>query len=247
MAHETSDVGSQEQSQTGERPRSLVVTLVLAESYPILLEGMEHVFRAESNFRVLACCTDGNAALRAVQRHRPDVLVLDFHLRGKSALPLLREVGTKFAPTRVVLLAERPTEDEVADAVQYGARGLVLKSMPSRRLVQCIRKVHQGATWIEESSVGRTVDWLLRQAASEREVAKRLTRRELDVLRMAVGGESNKEIADKLTVSEGTVKAHLHHVYEKLGVKGRLELVLYAHDTGLLSHSFPAGRETPHN
>ena len=235
MANEALSIGSQAKSQTGERSRSLVVGLVLAESYPILLEGMKHMFRSEPGFSVLACCTDGDEVLRAVQRHRPDVLVLDIRLPGKSVLALLREVASKFAPTRLVLLAESPSEDEVVEGVRHGARGLVLKSMPSRLLVQCVRKVHRGGTWFEEHSVGRTVDRLMRQDAGQRAVAELLTRRELDVLRMAVRGESNKEIADKLAVCEGTVKAHLHHVYEKLNVKGRLELVLYARDKGLLS------------
>jgi len=224
---------SQVVEQTDDDSR--VVGLVLAESYPILLEGMDRLFRSEPGFKVLACCTNGEDALRAVQRHHPDVLVLDLRLPGRSALTVLREVVEKIASTRVVLNAENPGSEEVLEGLQRGARGLVLKSMPSRLLVQCVRKVHRGATWFDEASAGRAIDRLLSQDAGQRDVAERLTRREFDVLRMAVRGESNKDIADKLTVSEGTVKAHLHHIYEKLNVKGRLELVLYSRDKGLLS------------
>jgi two-component system nitrate/nitrite response regulator NarL len=214
--------------------RSGIIELVLAESYPIMLEGMDHMFRSEPGFRVLACCKDGDEALRAVWRHRPDVLVLDLRIPGKSALEVLDKVAAGLEHTRVVLLAEGLAEDEMLEATRHGARGIVLKSMPSHLVVQCVRKVHQGTTWLERASVGRAVDMLLKQDASHRETAERLTLRELEILRMVVRGQSNKEIADKLAISQATVKAHLHHVYEKLGVKGRLELLFYARDKGLL-------------
>ena len=212
-----------------------IIRLVLAESYPVLLDGMDRLFRSEPRFSVLACCATGDEALAAVRRHRPNVLVLDFYISGKSALEVLREVVLEPAAPRVILYAESLREDEMLEATRQGARGLILKSMTGHLLVQCVRKVHRGGTWIEKVSMGRIFDRLMRSNAGDGETAERLTLRELEVLRMVARGQSNKEIADSLSVCEGTIKSHLHHVYEKLGVKGRLELALYARDRGMLS------------
>jgi DNA-binding NarL/FixJ family response regulator len=211
------------------------IDLVLAESYPVLLEGMNRLFRAEPRFRVLACCSTGEEAIAAVRRHQPSVLVLDSRIAGRNAFDVLRQVATEPSPPRVILYAESLREDEMLEATRHGARGLILKSMTGQLLVQCVRKVHRGGTWIEKVSMGRIVDRLIRANAGDAEMAERLTMRELQVLRMVARGHSNKEIAEKLHVCEGTIKSHLHHVYEKLGVKGRLELALYARDRGMLS------------
>ena len=125
------------------------------------------------------------------------------------------------------------------EAMRLGAKGIVLKTMSRHLLVQCIRKVHRGATWVEKVSMSRAVDQLLRHEAGYRDAAVLLSPRELEVVRMVASGRSNKEIAAKLSVCAGTIKVHLHHVYQKLGVKGRLELTLYARDKGLFSTLFP--------
>jgi DNA-binding NarL/FixJ family response regulator len=215
------------------------MTLVLADAYPLLLEGLEQAFKSEPGFRVLACCADGDQAVAAVLRHHPNVLVLDLRITGKDAMTVLRELALQNISTRVVLLAEALGPDEILEATRLGVRGFLLKSMARHLLMQCVRKVHRGQTWLEKVSTSRAVDQLLRHEAGFREVAGLLTHRELDILRMAVAGCPNKEIASKLTISEGTVKVHLHHIYEKLGVKGRLELALYARDKNLFFAASP--------
>lgn len=230
---------------TAEKPEpSEIVTLVLADAYPILLEGLEQAFKSEPGFRVLACCADGDQVVAAVLRHHPDVLVLDLRIGGKDAMTVVRELAPQNISTRVVLLAEALGPDEMLEATRLGVRGFLLKSMARHLLMQCVRKVHRGQTWLEKVSTSRAVDQLLRHESGYREVAGLLTVRELDILRMAVAGCPNKEIASKLTISEGTVKVHLHHVYEKLGVKGRLELALYARDKGLFFAASPARSHT---
>lgn len=231
---------TQRPGEAAARPRAEragVIGLVLAESYPLLLEGMLHAFGSEPGVRVVAACADGEEALRAVRRHHADVLVMDLDIAG-DALHILKQLAGDRPPTRVVLLAGSLDEAVVLEAVRLGVKGIVLKSMARHLLVQCVRKVHAGGIWIEKVSMGRAVDQLLRHEAGYRDAAALLTPRELDVVRMATAGWPNKEIADKLDICEGTVKAHLHHVYEKLGVKGRLELTLYARDKGLFSPLF---------
>jgi two-component system, NarL family, nitrate/nitrite response regulator NarL len=208
------------------------VGLVLAETYPILLEGMEHVFTSEPGFRVLASCTTGDEALRAVRRHHPDVLVLDLEIPG-DAMTVIQELAAGPVKTRVVLLAARLDEQQMLDATRFGVRGILLKSMARHLLIHCVRKVHRGSTWLEKTSMTRAVDQLLRHEAGYRDAAARLSPRELEVVRMGASGRSNREIANQLSIAEGTVKMHFHHIYEKLGFKSRLELTLYARDKGL--------------
>jgi DNA-binding NarL/FixJ family response regulator len=226
-----SESGDADSSGHLDLDRSRTIGLVLAEAYPILLFGLEYAFKIESGFQVLACCAHGDEALRAVVRHRPDVLVLDLEIPG-GALNILREVVALDVPTRVVLLAATLDEQVMLEATRLGAKGIVLKSMARQLLIQCVRKVHRGGTWLERVSAARAVERLLRHEEGQREAVAALSARELEIVRMVVSGRSNKQIGDRLAISEGTVKVHLHHVYEKLNVKGRLELTLYTRDRG---------------
>lgn len=210
------------------------VHLVLADNHPIALQGMEHLLQREPDFRVLACCTDGNEALQAVRRYHPDVLVEELRMPGKSGFAVARELMSERLPTRVVLLTGNLNEDELLDGIRLGVKGVVLKDMPPCLLVQCIRKVHAGGTWLEKNSAGRAIDKLLRRESGAREVSRLLTTREIDIVRKVAAGLRNRDIAQKLCIAEGTVKTHLHNVYEKLQLSGRLEVALYARDRGLI-------------
>jgi len=210
------------------------IGLVLADDHPIILDGLDHLFRQEEDFKVLARCRDGEETLQAVRKHRPDVLILDLRMPGKDGLAVLREVTKEKLPTRVVLLTAEMSDAEALEAIRLRVNGVVLKEMAPQLLVKCIRKVHAGGQWWEKRSLGRAMETMLRREAGEREIAGVLTPRELQIVRLVASGLHNKEIADKLTISEGTVKIHLHHIYEKLHVDGRLELTLYAQDKGLV-------------
>jgi DNA-binding NarL/FixJ family response regulator len=188
----------------------------------------------EQDIQVVARCVNGEEALRAVRQHRPDMLILDIRMPAKDGLEVLREMQKEELPTQVVLLTVALDEEETVEALRLGVRGVVLKEMAPQMLIQCVRKVHAGEQWVERRSVGRAVERLLRREAGAREVAGVLTPREIEIVRMVASGRRNKEIADKLSISEGTVKIHLHHIYEKLQLDGRLELALYAQDKGLV-------------
>lgn len=210
------------------------ISLVLADDHPIILDGLEMLFRAEQDFQVLARCVNGEETLQAVRQHRPDILILDIRMPGKDGLAVLREVKKDSLPTRAVLLTVGLDEDDLLEAIRLGVRGVVLKEMAPQMLVQCVRKVHAGEQWLEKRSVGRALEKMLLREAGERQVAGVLTPRELEIVRMVAAGLRNKEIADSLSISEGTVKIHLHHIYEKLHLDGRLELALYAQERGLV-------------
>ena len=208
--------------------RSRLCEVVLTASYPMLLEGLQRKFESEPGFHVISCCTNGAQALGAVLAHQPDVLVLDLEIAGKTAFEVLQDIRARQLDTRVVLLADEVGEDELLEATRLGVKGIVLKAMSSDLLVLCVRKVHSGATWFERVSMGRAFARLLRHRNGEEQADGRLTRRQLEIMRLVVRGHSNKEIAGRLTIREGTVKAHLHRLYERLGVRGRVELVLYS-------------------
>jgi len=210
------------------------ISVVLADDHPLVLDALENVFRLQEDIVVRARCGDGVEALRAVREHRPDVLVLDIRMPGMDGLALIRELKKEKLPTRVVLLTAALDEEEVLAAIRLGVKGVVLKEMAPRLLVQCVRTVHAGGDWLEKQSVRLALDKLLRREAGAREVARILTPREIEIVRMVAGGLRNKEIAAKLHVNEGTVKLHLHHIYTKLGVNSRVALTLYAQDRGLV-------------
>jgi two-component system, NarL family, nitrate/nitrite response regulator NarL len=210
------------------------ISLVLADDHPLVLDGLESLFRTERDFRILERCSNGDEALRAVHRHWPDILLLDVRLPGKDGLAVLRSLRDLKVPTRVVLLTAALDEGEVVDALRLGARGVVLKEMRPDYLIECIRKVYAGEQWIEQRSLGRVIDRLLRREAGEREVGTVLTRREVEIVVLVARGLHNEAIADRLGISEGTVKAHLHNIYEKLQLDGRVALVLYARSKDLI-------------
>jgi DNA-binding NarL/FixJ family response regulator len=210
------------------------VSLVVADDHQIVLEGLVQLFRLEPDFRVLARCTNADDTLAAVRRHRPDVLVLDVHMPGKDGLAVLREMTQDGLPSRVVLLTAALDEEGVADAVRQGVWGLVLKEMAPQTLVQCVREVHAGRRWLDNRSVVRALEKIARREAGEEEAAALVTPRELQIIRMIATGLRNKEIATQLSITEGTVKIHLHNIYEKLQVDGRLALLLYAQERGLV-------------
>jgi len=210
------------------------ISVVLADDHPLVLDALENVFRLQEDIVVRARCGDGVEALRAVREHRPDVLVLDIRMPGMDGLALIRELKKEKLPTRVVLLTAALDEEEVLAAIRLGVKGVVLKEMAPRLLVQCVRTVHAGGDWLEKQSVRLALDKLLRREAGTRETGRILTPREIEIVHMVAGGLRNKEIAAKLHVNEGTVKLHLHHIYKKLGVNSRVALTLYAQDRGLV-------------
>jgi len=209
------------------------ITLVLANDHPIFLDGLEDIFRREPDIQVLESCLEGQAALRAVRQLKPDVLILDLRMPKMDGLGVLREMQKEKLPTRVVVLTAALDEDEVLKAIRLGVQGVVLKEMAARLLVQCVRKVHAGEQWLEKRSVSLALERLLKREAATRQIAGLLTSREIEIVRMVADGLRNREIGDRLYINEGTVKVHLHHIYEKLKVNSRLQLTRYTRDKGL--------------
>lgn len=210
------------------------IRLVLADDHAIVLHGLKRLFEGHDDFEVVECCSDGADALAAVRGERCDVLVLDLRMPGVTGLDVLRTLAGEKRSCRIVLLTAAITDDDVLEAVRLGAQGVVLKEASPETLLECVRRVHRGEQWIDRETMSRAFGRALRRDTAAREAGKVLTPRELEIVRMIAQGLRNRAIAERLSISEGTVKIHLHNVYEKLKVDGRLELMLYAQEKELV-------------
>jgi len=209
-------------------------TLILADDHPLILEGLEQLFRRDKEFQVLTTCTTGHDTINAVRQHRPDILVLDVKMPNGDGLSVLRQIHEERIPTRVVLLTASMQDDEVLQAMETGVWGLVLKESAALSLVDSVRKVARGERALDQSLIVRALDRALDRQNAARHAAEVLSRREAEIVKMVAAGMRNKEIANKLFIGEGTVKTHLHAIYKKLGVHGRVELTLYAQERGII-------------
>ena len=215
------------------------VTLVLADDQPIILYGLEQLFAREQDFHVLASCATGEETLKALRRHQPAVLVLGLRLPANGGLTILRELRAEGMPTRVVVFSPALDEEQVFEAVRLGARGVVLKEMAPKLLVQCIRKVHAGGEWLETRLVAHLLGRIRhRETRGDRGM---LTRREIEVVQLVARGLNNKAIGKRLSIAEGTVKQHVHNIYAKLKVTSRVTLLLHAREKGWV-HTRSASR-----
>lgn len=189
------------------------------------------MFEKESDCVVLAVCTDIEAGLEAVRRHQPDILMLDLDRNG--TLGALRRIQRERLPSRVVVLSAASDDDDMVDAIRLGASAIVQKELPPDAFVSCVHKVHRGEQTHLGSGVERLVTRLPRGPVAARHVGRQLTPRESEIARLAARGVPTKDIATRLAVKQGTVKIHLHSIYEKLNVGGRLGLILFARRHGL--------------
>ena len=212
----------------------MTIRIVLADDHPVVRRGLSQFFADEDEFEVVAECSDGASALAAVARYKPDLLLVDLQMPGMGGLEVLHQLKESDSGVAVVVLAGNISDDEVMDAMRSGAKGVVLKEMAPALLVQCIRKVAAGGVWLEKEAVGRAIEKLLAGEESRGKAREALTPREIDIARMIAAGMGNREAGEKLFISEGTVKTHLHAIYEKLGIKGRVQLANWAREHGLV-------------
>ena len=207
------------------------ITVVLADDHPLVLRGLQDLLTPHPHVDIVTVCRDGGAAATAVRELKPDILVADVNMPILSGLDILDAVISEKLPTRVVFLTASLADHDIFDAVTRGIHGIVLKDSAPDVLLDCIESVAAGKRWLLSEHVG---------PAMEREVARRddgrrlfgsLTLRERELAELAAEGLSNKQIARRLGIFEGTVKLHLHNIYQKLGISNRtvLTAIVLAH------------------
>ena len=203
---------------------------MLVDDHPLVLGGLEQLLRTSADLEVVASCGSAAEARDAIARHRPDVVILDLNLPDESGLGLLSRLDPSRPPAVIVLTASHD-EDLLLDAARFGARGIVLKAMAPRMLEDCVRAVCSGTTHLLVGGVDIGGRLQARQGV-EAELQRRLTPRELQIVRLVALRLDNQQIADRLAISLGTAKIHLHHVYEKLNLAGRQQLLAFLRSQG---------------
>lgn len=211
----------------------MTIRIAIADDHPVVRRGLVQFFEEEDGLEVVAECEDGESALAAAREARPDVFILDLRMPRGDGLSVLQRLQSTPNPPRVIILAGDISDADVIEAMRLGAKGIVLKELAPSLLVQCIRKVAAGGVWLERESAGRVMEKLLLEGSRDR-TRDLLTPRELDIVRMVASGLSNRALAERLFITEGTVKSHLHAIYEKLGLKSRLELAAHAREHGIV-------------
>ncbi len=212
----------------------MTIRIALADDHPFILDGLDQLFRGEADCEIVARCSNGEEALLAVETYQPDILVLDVRMPKLDGIELLRKMHERQLSTKVVLLTASLEDARLLEAFRLGASGLVLKESAPRLLVQSVRQVAQGEQSWNGQAIAGALRLVLQREQAVAGLSSTLTAREMEVARMVATGLRNKEIAARLDITEGTVKFHLHGIYEKLQIDGRYALMSYARDHGLV-------------
>lgn len=210
------------------------IGLVIADDHPIFRDGLRRLLEAEPDLKVIGEASDGAEAVKLARQLKPDILLLDLAMPRHTGLEALRDISSTSSPhpVRVILLTAAAEKNQIVEALQLGARGVVLKDSATQLLLKAIHTVMSGEYWVGRESVSNLVQYLrtLIQSSGEEQRQKKfgLTPRELEIVSAVVAGYANKEIAEYFKISEDTVKHHLSNIFDKLGVSTRLELALFA-------------------
>ena len=212
--------------------RPQTVRILIADDHPIFRDGLKRLLESERDFKVVGEACDGVEAVKMVRQLKPEILLLDLAMPRRPGLEALREMSTDTTGVRVILLTAAAEKDQIVEALQLGARGVVLKDSATQILLKSIRAVMNGEYWVGRESVSNLVQYLRSLVGSSSNTARQrkygLTPRELEIVSAVVAGYANKEIAEHFKISEDTVKHHLSNIFDKVGVSTRLELALFA-------------------
>ena len=201
------------------------IRILVADDHPVVREGLVVLLNCQPDMEVIAEAANGKEAIATFQKHRPDLAVMDLIMPGMKGPEVIKEICRIFKDARILILTSYHGQEDIYSALRAGARGYILKSAPTKELLEAVRAVYGGKRFVPPE-VAATL--------AERIPTSDLTPREMDVLRLIVRGMSNKQIADVLSLSEGTVKNHVNLILAKLGVQDRTEACSAAIQRGII-------------
>jgi DNA-binding NarL/FixJ family response regulator len=199
--------------------------VLLVDDHALLRTGVANIINQEPDLHVVAEAENGVEAISAYERHQPDVTLLDLRMPVMEGVEVVRQIRERDPRARVIILTTYDTDDEISQALKAGAKAYVLKDISADGLVGCIRDVLAGKSYLAPAAAAKLAEGVTRV---------QLTPREMATLRLLADGKANKEIANELDISERTVKTHLAHLFEKLGVTSRTEAIKVATRRGLV-------------
>jgi len=198
---------------------------LLADDHTIVRNGVSQILTEQPDIEVVAQAPDGATAVALYRRERPDVSLIDLRMPALDGVQVVEQIRREHPDAVLVVLTTFDTDDDVERALMAGAKAYLLKDVSPADLVACVRTVHRGGTWVSPTVASKLVARMTRV---------QLTQREMSVLRLVAAGKPNREIGESLNISEGTVKIHLSHLFEKLGATSRTGAVAKAVERGLI-------------
>lgn len=199
----------------------MTTRVVVADDHPLLLEALAALLRGSGGFDVVEATSSGHRALKLVGTLQPDIAVLDVSMPDIGGMDILRAAAGNRWPVKIVFLSATMTGKQIAEAMELGVRGIMLKESATDDLLHCLVRVAGGHTWIPEELVARAEQDNSKDTAS---LIDALTRREREIAELVCQGLSNRAIAGQLGSAEGTVSIHLHNIYRKLSISSRTSL-----------------------
>ncbi len=215
-----------------------MIRVLLVDDQPLVRAGIKMILGPEDGFAITGECEDGAAAIRFYESLRPDVILMDVRMRGMDGVEATRRLTAADSSARVLILTTFDDDEVLSGALRSGASGFVLKDAPAEELIAAVRAVAEGEAWLDPAVTGRVLA-AYRTGPSAASAIKapdtdELTPREVEVLRLIGRGASNAEIGEQLVIGETTVKTHIGHILDKLGLRDRAAAIVYAFDHGLV-------------
>jgi two-component system nitrate/nitrite response regulator NarL len=204
------------------------VSIVVADDHPVVLGGLISILKKDKIFRLVASCSNGIEALDAIRTFEPDIALVDVNMPELNGLQVLKALVAENFPTRIILLAASLSDKQIVAGNAGGAYGIILKESAPDALLSCLHAVAAGKHWLPADLVDGAIERTREYHEQFTRLSQRLTPREVEIMLRVAGGLSNREVGRQLNISEGTVKLHLHSIYQKIGVRNRTSLANFA-------------------
>ena len=214
------------------------ITILIVDDQRLVREGIKSLLNIQEGICVIGTATNGQEAVEETLANHPDVILMDIRMPVLDGIEATRQIIKKLPNTKVLMLTTFDDEEYIVKSLQAGASGYLLKDIPAEDLAQAVRLTYSGLFQFDPSVAGKLIGQLnskeSKKAEPDQEIISRLTQREMEVLKLIATGATNKEIAETLVISEGTVKNHVSNLLNQLGLRDRIQAAIFAHENNLV-------------